>query len=64
MMFALPISMPRFKSNNFHQNSPKIKLFLQNKQSFQALKAPPPNLLNNPPPPMQISGWLHAYYQL
>ena len=27
-MFAMPISMPRFKSNIFNQNSPKIKLFL------------------------------------
>ena len=28
-MFALPITMPRFKSINFCQNTPKIKLFLQ-----------------------------------
>ena len=28
-MFALLISMPRFKSIIFCQNSPKIKLFLQ-----------------------------------
>ena len=27
--FALPISMPRFKSITFYQNIPKIKLLLQ-----------------------------------
>ena len=33
-MFALPISMPRFKSINFYQNIPKIKLFLQKIAKF------------------------------
>ena len=40
-MFALLISMPRFKSIIFYQNSPKIKLFLKKMQSFRALGAPP-----------------------
>ena len=31
IMFAFPISIPRFKSFIFHQNSPKIKLFLKKK---------------------------------
>ena len=42
-MFALPISKPRFKSINFNQNSPKMKLFLQKMQNFRALGAPPPD---------------------
>ena len=33
-MFALPISMPRFKNINFYQNRPKIKLFLQKNAKF------------------------------
>ena len=33
-MFALPISKPRFKSVNFYQNIPKIKLFLQKNAIF------------------------------
>ena len=37
-MFALPISMPRFKSIIFYQNWSKIKLFLQKMQNFRALK--------------------------
>ena len=41
-MLALPISMPRFKNIVFfNQNRPKIKLFLQKKQNFRALGAPP-----------------------
>ena len=40
-MFALPISMPRFKRIIFYQNSPKIKVFLQKMQNFRALGAPP-----------------------
>ena len=34
IMFALPIFMPRFKSINFYQNIPKIKLFLQKNAKF------------------------------
>ena len=49
IMFALPISMPRFKCINFGQNSPKVKLFLQT-QKFQALGAPPPD-------PPASGGW-------
>ena len=45
IMFAPPISMPRFKSIIFDQNSPKIKLFLQKNASFRSLGAPPPNPL-------------------
>ena len=42
--FALPSSMPLFKSIIFHQNSSKIKLFLKKKmQNFQALEAQPPD---------------------
>ena len=37
-MFALPISMPRFESNIFYQNSPKIKLFLQKMADFSCAK--------------------------
>ena len=33
-MFALPISMPRFKSIIFYQNSPKIKFFLQKSEKI------------------------------
>ena len=33
-MFALPIFTPRFKSINFYQNIPKIKLFLQKNAKF------------------------------
>ena len=43
-MFALLISMPRFKSNIFHQNSPKIKLFLQKNAKFSTLGALLPDL--------------------
>ena len=44
-MFALPISMPRFKSIIFYQNSPKIKLFWQKNAKIlsAALGAPPPD---------------------
>ena len=47
--FALPISMPRFKSIIFYQYSPKIKLFLKKMQNFQALGAPPPDPQTQPP---------------
>ena len=46
-MLALPISMPRFKSNSFCQNSLKIKLFLQTNAKFSSVggSAPrPPSL--------------------
>ena len=43
-MFALPISMPRFKNINFYQNIPKVKLFLQkNAKFFLVLVASPPD---------------------
>ena len=34
IMLALPLSMPRFKSVTFYQNSAKIKLFLQKNAKF------------------------------
>ena len=34
IMFALSIFMPRFKSINFYQSIPKIKLFLQKNAKF------------------------------
>ena len=46
--FVLPISMPRFKSIFFYQNSPKIKLVLQKKENFQALGTPPPDPQTQP----------------
>ena len=50
-MFALPIFMPRFKSNNFYQNNPEIKLIFQKKkQNFQALGVSPPS-------PRASGGW-------
>ena len=53
-MFALPISMPRFKSIIFYPNSPKIKLFLKKKvQKFRVLGAP----LSDPP---IANFWLRA----
>ena len=36
-MFALLISMARFKSISFHQNSPKIKIFLQKNAKFSSV---------------------------
>ena len=50
-MLALPISKPRFKSIILNQNSPKIKLFLQNNANFRALGAPPPD-------PRASGGWV------
>ena len=42
--------MPRFKSNIFYYNSPKIKLFLQKHAKFSSARVPPPDLQNSPPP--------------
>ena len=41
-MFALPISMPGFKSIIFYFNSPKIKLFLRKKAKFSSTPPPDP----------------------
>ena len=68
IMFALPISKPRFKNIIFNQNIPKIKLFLQKMQNFRALEAKPPDprasggwgLCPQTPktaPPLRISGY-------
>ena len=43
-MFVPPISMPRFKSIIFSQNSPKHKLFLQKNAKFASAGAPLPDL--------------------
>ena len=68
-VFALLISMPRFKSINFYQERPKFKLFLhQNTKFFSAGGLPPdpvPPAAGSPLPepqppkqssPLQISG--------
>ena len=68
IMFALPISKPRFKSIIFNQNSPKIKLFLQKNAKFSSAggSAPRPPCLRRlgalPPDPqnsspLRISGY-------
>ena len=59
-VFNLLISMPRFNSiNKFYQNRPKLKLvFVKNRQNFQSLGTPPPDLRNNPPPIADF--WLRA----
>ena len=49
--------MPRFSSIKFYQNRPKIKLvFVNNRQNFRALGAPPPDPRKSPLP-LQISGY-------
>ena len=62
--------MPHFKSNNFYQNRPKVKLFLQKKykifERWGSAPRPPmasgrwwnsSQTLNTAPPPLQISGY-------
>ena len=53
-VFALLNSMPHFKSINFYQNEPKIKLFLQKFKIFERLGLSPqtPKIA-----PLQISGY-------
>ena len=47
-MFALPISMPRFKSIIFfYQNSPKIKLFLPKNAKFLSARGSAPTPIAN-----------------
>ena len=41
-MFALPISMPRFKSVTFYQNIPKV-IFAKKSKFFCVPGAPPPD---------------------
>ena len=53
--FALPISMPRFESIIFYQNSTKIKLFLKKNAKFSsaggsAPRSPCLRRLGAPPP--------------
>ena len=59
-MFELSISMPRSKSNEFYQNRPNIKLFLQKKQCklFErwGLRLQTPKQ----PSPMRIFGYAPA----
>ena len=55
--FALPISMPRFKSITLYQNISKIKLFLQKNAKFSSAgkSAPRP-----PKQPSFVDFWLRA----
>ena len=53
-MFAMPISMPPLKRIIFHQNSPKIKLFLQKNANFFSARSfarKPPCFLRREAPP-------------
>ena len=45
----------------FYQNNLKIKLFLQKKENFRALRAPPPDP-KLAPLPLQISGYAFANF--
>ena len=47
IIFALPISMPRFKSIIFCQNSSKIKLFLHKNAKFLSAGGSAPRPLAN-----------------
>ena len=49
----LPISMLRFKNIIFHQNSPKIKLFLQKNANFSSAGGSAPR----PPTSFRISDY-------
>ena len=67
IMFALPISMPRFKSINFYQNSPKIKLFLQKNAKFFVCwglfpQTPVPAAAGGFPPPPTPKTALHSEF--
>ena len=62
IMLALPTFVPRFKSTVFHQNRPKIKLFLHKNAKFlsaggKRLGALPPDPRNSPP---IAKSWLRA----
>ena len=53
------ISMPYFKSINFYQNRPKIKLFLPKNIKFSSSEGSAPRPPKQPPPPpLQISGYV------
>ena len=52
-VFALLISMLRSKSNNFNQNRPKIKLFVQKSSKFLSVAFRPPNGLRELEAPSQ-----------
>ena len=56
-MFALPISMPRFKGITFYQYSPKIKLFLKKNAKFSSAGGSAPRPPNQPPQ-LRISGYV------
>ena len=53
MMFSPLISLPHFKSINFYQNRPKIKLFLQKNTKFLSAGLRPHTPRTAP---LQISG--------
>ena len=59
-MFALPISIPHFKSIILHQNIPKFKLFLQKNAKFLSAGRSAPR----PPkqPPLRICGYAPALH--
>ena len=60
-MFALPISMPRFKVLFFYQNSSKIKLILQKNAKFLSAWGSAPVLTTawgfTPRPPLVSVSW-------
>ena len=57
--FALPISMPRFKSIIFYQYSPKIKLILKKNAKFSSAGGYAPRPPKQPPQ-LRISGYVPA----
>ena len=56
--FALPISMPRFKSIIFYQYSPKIKLFLKKKCKIFKRWGLRPQTPRHSPPQLRIFGFV------
>ena len=62
-MFALLISMPRFKSIIFYQNSPKIELFLKKNAKFSSVgglrfqTVMPLAAVGFAPKPLASGGW-------
>ena len=71
-MFALPISMPRFKSIFCIKIALKLSYICEKKQTFRALEAPPPDPRASGgwrlrpqtptiPPPLRISGYAPVF---
>ena len=59
-MFALPISMSRFKSIIFNQNDQKLSYFCKKMQNFRALGAQPRHPQS--PHPSQNAGYAPAQW--